>query len=59
LKTFGFQKRSMANTIEITRLLTEAQISVSPPLIRLGDAWVTTLDDWAHLEIIGAKTSMN
>lgn len=55
LKMFGYQKRSMANTIELTRLLASAQISVSPPLIRLGETWGTTPDDWAHLEVDGPK----
>lgn len=49
LAKFGYEKRSDSNTAEITRVLSEAGLSVNPPLVRYGDAWEISTEDWIYL----------
>lgn len=49
LAKFGYAKRSDGNTAEITRLLNEAGVALNPPIVRLGESWEITPDDWIHL----------
>lgn len=49
LGKFGFTKRSDANTAEITRLLTEAGMALNPPIVRFGESWEITQEDWIYL----------
>lgn len=49
LTKFGYTKRSDSNTAEITQLLTAVGLALNPPIIRLGDAWEITPDDWIYL----------
>ena len=51
LAKFGYAKRSDSNTSEITRVLTEAGLAVNPPLVRYGENWETSTDDWVYLSI--------
>ena len=54
LAKFGFQKRSDANTGMITTALADLGISINPPIIRFGENWEITTEDWIHLSTIGA-----
>jgi|LGVD01.1.fsa_nt_gb hypothetical protein len=49
LSKFGYSKRSDSNTAEITRLLSEACLAINPPIVRFGDSWEITLEDWIYL----------
>jgi hypothetical protein len=49
LSRFGYTKRTDNNTGEITRLLSEAGLSLNPPIIRFGAKWEINLDDWIIL----------
>lgn len=49
LAKFGYEKRSDSNTAEITRVLGEAGLSVNPPLVRYGDTWEISTEDWIYL----------
>lgn len=49
LARFGYEKRSDANTVEITEALNQAGLAVSPPLVRLYEEWEISLDDWIVL----------
>ena len=46
---FGCTKRSDSNTAEITRLLTFEGLSINPPIVRLGEVWGISPEDWIHL----------
>jgi hypothetical protein len=54
LAKFGYIKRSDSNTAEITRLLGEAGLAMNPPIVRFGDSWVITQEDWIYLSLLGA-----
>lgn len=49
LAKFGYTKRSDSNTAEITRLLTDAGLAVNPPIVRFGESWEITPEDWIYL----------
>lgn len=49
LAKFGYSKRSDSNTAEITRLLSEAGLAMNPPIVRLGESWEITHEDWIYL----------
>lgn len=49
LAKFGYSKRSDVNTAEITRWLSEAGLSLNPPIVRFGDSWELTKEDWIYL----------
>lgn len=49
LRKFGFIKRSDSNTAEITGCLSERGIAIKPPIVRLGDSWELSIDDWIYL----------
>lgn len=49
LAKFGHAKRSDSNTAEITQILTAAGLALNPPIVRLGEFWKITLDDWIYL----------
>lgn len=55
LAKFGYSKRSDSNTAEITRLLSEACISINPPIVRFGNSWEITQEDWIYLSIRGTE----
>jgi hypothetical protein len=56
LAKFGYEKRSDTNTAETTKALSEAGLAVNPPLVRYGDNWDITTEDWIYLFI--AKDSV-
>ncbi|HHG2223781.1 MULTISPECIES: type I restriction enzyme HsdR N-terminal domain-containing protein [unclassified Synechococcus] len=56
LAKFGYEKRSDSNTAEITKALSEAGLVVNPPLVRYGDNWEISTEDWIYLSI--AKDSV-
>lgn len=49
LSKFGIEKRSVVNTAKITELLTQEGLSINPPIVRFGDYWEITLQDWIYL----------
>lgn len=51
LGKFGYEKRSDSNTAEITRVLSEAGLAINPPLLRYGDNWEISTEDWIYLSI--------
>jgi hypothetical protein len=57
LAKFGYEKRSDNNTSEITKVLSDAGLAINPPLVRYGDSWEISTEDWIYLSI--AKGSDN
>jgi hypothetical protein len=53
LAKFGYTKRSDSNTAEITRLLSEAGLAMNPPIVRFGESWEITQEDWIYLSLQG------
>lgn len=49
LAKFGVKKRSDINTSAITKSLTHMGLSINPPIVRLGERWSTSLQDWIYL----------
>ena len=49
LKKFGYRKRSDSNTAKITAALDEVGLSISPSIIRFGDEWGLSTEDWVYL----------
>jgi len=49
LKKFGYKKRSDANTAKITAALDEVGLAISPPIMRFGDEWGLSTEDWVYL----------
>ncbi|MGI9179492.1 MAG: type I restriction enzyme HsdR N-terminal domain-containing protein [Longimicrobiaceae bacterium] len=49
LRKFGYAKRSDSNTAEITQLLSGRGISINPPIVRLGNDWELSKEDWVYL----------
>lgn len=49
LKKFGYQKRSDSNTAKITAALDHVGLSISPPIMRFGDEWGLSTEDWVYL----------
>jgi hypothetical protein len=56
LKAFGYKKRSDDNTTLITELLSNEGLDINPSLMRLGDKWNLTTEDWVYLSIKGEET---
>lgn len=57
LTKFGYTKRSDSNTAKITQLLTVVGLALNPPIVRLGEAWKITPDDWIYLSCDGSNES--
>lgn len=51
LAKFEYEKRSDNNTSEITKVLSDAGLAVNPPLVRYGDSWEISTEDWIYLSI--------
>jgi hypothetical protein len=51
LAKFGYEKRSDSNTAEITKALSDAGLAVNPPLVRYGESWGISTEDWIYLSI--------
>jgi hypothetical protein len=49
LALFGYAKRSDLNTSHITKILSEKGLTLSPPIVRFGDEWGSSMDDWVHV----------
>jgi hypothetical protein len=49
LAKFGYSKRSDNNTAQITNVLSEHGLRMNPPIMRLGDSWEITTEDWIYL----------
>jgi hypothetical protein len=49
LSKFGIEKRSDTNTARITELLTHEGLSINPPIVRFGDRWELSQQDWIYL----------
>jgi hypothetical protein len=56
LAKFGYEKRSGSNTAEIAKDLSEADLSVNPPMVRYGDSWEISTEDWIYLSIVKEST---
>ena len=51
LAKFEYERRSDNNTSEITKVLSDAGLAVNPPLVRYGDSWEISTEDWIYLSI--------
>lgn len=49
LAKFGYEKRSDLNTSSITQAMGSAGIALNPPIVRFGDDWGITMEDWIYL----------
>ena len=49
LRKFGYKKRSDSNTAKITTALDEVGLSISPSIMRFGDEWGLSTEDWVYL----------
>ena len=49
LAKFGCEKRSDLNTSAITKAMVSAGITLNPPIVRFGDDWGITTEDWIYL----------
>lgn len=49
LKHFGYKKRSDDNTTMITEQLAEKGLALNPSLMRLGEQWEQTTEDWIYI----------
>lgn len=49
LAKFGVEKRSDANTAKITELLAREGLSINPPIVRFGERWEISQQDWIYL----------
>ena len=54
LAKFGYSKRSDSNTAEITRMLNEAGLAMNPPIVRFGESWKISTEDWIFLSSCNA-----
>lgn len=57
LAKFGYEKRSDSNTAEITKALSDAGLAINPPLVRYGDTWEISTQDWIYLSIARDQAS--
>jgi len=57
LRKFGYVKRSDSNTAEITQLLSGRGVSINPPIVRLGNDWELSTEDWVYLSTDQPSTS--
>jgi hypothetical protein len=51
ISRFGYEKRSDINTGMITQCLGEAGITLNPPIVRFGDDWEISTEDWIYVSI--------
>lgn len=51
MKKFSFQRRTEENTTEITELLKKNDIIINPAIMKLGDDWELSLEDWIYLSV--------
>lgn len=51
MRKFGFYRRTEENTAEITEILQKAGVALYPPILKLGDDYPLSLDDWIVLSI--------
>jgi hypothetical protein len=51
LAKFGFKRRSDANTAQITQLFSSLGLSINPPIVRFGEDWGISYEDWIYLSI--------
>ncbi|MDP2245670.1 type I restriction enzyme HsdR N-terminal domain-containing protein [Pseudomonas sp.] len=49
LNKFRIEKRSDANTAKITELLTHEGLTINPPIVRFGERWEISQQDWIYL----------
>ena len=49
LSKFGYAKRSDSNTSQITLLLSAEGLTLTPPIVRLGDSWENKPEDWVYV----------
>lgn len=49
LDRFGYVKRSDSNTAAITTTLSDLGVSLNPPIVRFGEDWEITMEDWIYL----------
>lgn len=51
LAKFGYSKRSDTNTAQITQLMSAEGLALTPPIVRLGESWEITLEDWIYVSV--------
>jgi hypothetical protein len=49
LSKFGIEKRSDANMAKLTELLTSVGLSINPPIVKFGEGWGISHQDWIYL----------
>jgi hypothetical protein len=54
MKKFGFKRRTEENTAEITELFKERDVLISPSIMKFGDDWELSFEDWVRLTLASA-----
>jgi len=49
LRLFSYKKRSEYNTTLITELLNDNGLQINPSLMKLGDIWEQSMEDWVYI----------
>jgi len=49
MKKFGFKRRTEENTAEITLALRKGELLVNPSIMKLGEDWELSIEDWVVL----------
>lgn len=49
LDRFGYVKRSDSNTAAITTAFSHLGVSLNPPIVRFGEDWEITMEDWIYI----------
>ena len=49
IKKFGFLKRTVESSRKITQILTDHEIYLNPSIMKIGETWKVSLNDWVSL----------
>ena len=55
LNKFGFTRRTEKNTTEITELLSSYDILTNPSIMKLGNTWELSYEDWIYLSVAAGE----
>lgn len=59
MKKFRFKRRTEENTTEIAELLRQCGVLISPSVMKLGDDWELSLEDWIRLSLASADVDVD
>lgn len=57
INKFGLKRRTEKNTTEITEALKNSGIKLNPSIMKLGDKWELSLEDWVVLSLLDQNQS--